>query len=102
MPSISPNFWIRSEDKDGKQLGGPHTPDFEVAARSEESHRMAFRVGKVSSSRSLNVFWASNSQHIANVCVVLLQALSSTAIDVLTSPELLKEIQREFKELQTQ
>ena len=41
-----PNFWIRSEDKDGKQLGGPHTPDFEKAARTEESHHIALKVAK--------------------------------------------------------
>lgn len=38
MPSLHTNFRIRSEDEDGVQLGGPHTPDFEKAARSEESY----------------------------------------------------------------
>lgn len=47
LPSISPNFWIRSEDSEGKQLGGPHTPEFEQAARTEEAHGLALRVGKV-------------------------------------------------------
>ncbi|KXT01538.1 hypothetical protein AC578_4549 [Pseudocercospora eumusae] len=70
-PSISPNFWIRSEDEHGKQLGGPHTPDFEKAARTEENHRMALRVAK---------------------------ALSATAVDMLTRPELLDEAKREFKD----
>ncbi len=38
LPSLHGNFWIRSEDEEGSQLGGPHTPDFEKAARSEESY----------------------------------------------------------------
>ncbi|KAF2764696.1 bacterial exopeptidase dimerization domain-containing protein [Teratosphaeria nubilosa] len=72
MPSISPNIWIRSEDKDGNQLGGPHTPDFEKAARTEEAHDMAMRGGK---------------------------ALAATALDVLTRPELLAEARKEFEDL---
>ncbi|SMR52655.1 unnamed protein product [Zymoseptoria tritici ST99CH_1E4] len=72
MPSISPNFWIRSEDKDGRQLGGPHTPDFEKAARTEEAHSMALRVGK---------------------------ALAATAVDVLTQPELLRKVKDEFQKM---
>lgn len=38
VPSLHANFWIRSEDEEGVQLGGPHTPDFERAARSEDSY----------------------------------------------------------------
>lgn len=72
MPSISPNFWIRSEDERGAQLGGPHTPDFERAARTEEAQQKAMRVGK---------------------------ALAATALDVLTRPELLHEVKREFEEM---
>ena len=72
MPSISPQFWIRSEDKDGSQLGGPHTPDFEKAARTEEAHEKAMRVGKT---------------------------LAGTAVDVLTRPELLDEVKKEFEEM---
>ncbi|KAK4541708.1 hypothetical protein LTR36_007417 [Oleoguttula mirabilis] len=72
MPSLSPNFWIRSEDKDGKQLGGPHTPDFEKAARTEEAHESAMRIAK---------------------------ALAATAVDVLTRPGLLAEAKREFDEM---
>ncbi|EMD00428.1 hypothetical protein BAUCODRAFT_62146 [Baudoinia panamericana UAMH 10762] len=72
MPSLSPNFWIRSEDADGKQLGGPHTPDFAKASRTEEAHSLAMRVGK---------------------------ALAATAVDVLTRPELLKEAKDEFQKL---
>jgi len=69
MPSISPNFWIRSEGKGGEQLGGPHTPDFEKAAASEESHKLALRAAK---------------------------ALAGTAVDVLTNPDLLAEVKKEF------
>lgn len=65
-----PNFWIRSEDKDGNQLGGPHTPAFEKAARTEEAHGISLRVGK---------------------------ALAATAVDMLTQPELLEEAKREFE-----
>ena len=65
MPSISPNFWIRSEDENGNQLGGPHTPDFEKAARTEDSHESAKRAAK---------------------------ALAAVAIDVLTRPGLLEEV----------
>lgn len=63
MPSISPNMCIKSAS------GGPHTPDFEKAARTEDAHRCALRVAK---------------------------GLAATAIDVLTQPELLKEAKREF------
>lgn len=69
---MQPNFWIRSEDKDGNQLGGPHTPDFEGAARTEEAHGLALRVAK---------------------------ALSGTAVDILMRPELLSEAKREFEEM---
>ena len=72
MPSISPSFWIRSENKDGAQLGGPHTPDFEKAARTEESHELAKRAAK---------------------------ALASVAIDVFTTPGLLKEAKKEFDDM---
>ncbi|KAF2207454.1 hypothetical protein CERZMDRAFT_62755 [Cercospora zeae-maydis SCOH1-5] len=63
VPSISPNFWIRSAS------GGPHTPDFEKASRTEEAHHLALRVGK---------------------------ALAATAVDVLTQPKFLQEVKREF------
>ena len=72
MPSISPSMWIRSEDKDGKQLGGPHTPDFEKAARTEEAHELAKRAAK---------------------------ALAATAVDVLSKGGLLDEIKREFDKM---
>jgi metal-dependent amidase/aminoacylase/carboxypeptidase family protein len=72
MPSISPSFWIRSEDKDGNQLGGPHTPDFEVAARSLESHELAKRVAK---------------------------SLAAVAVDIVATPGLLDEAKREFDEM---
>ncbi|CAK4033839.1 Peptidase M20 domain-containing 2 [Lecanosticta acicola] len=75
MPSISPNFWIRSEGEDGKQLGGPHTPDFERAARTEEAHDLALRVAI---------------------------ALSATAVDVLTDEDLLRQAKREFEEMKQQ
>ena len=70
MPSLHPNFWIRSEDEAGRQLGGPHTPDFEKAARTEEAHELAMRVGK---------------------------ALAATAVEVVVSAELLGEIKHEFE-----
>jgi hypothetical protein len=70
MPSISPSFWIRSEDKDGNQLGGPHTPDFEKAARSEESHESAKRAAK---------------------------ALAAVAVDIVSTPGLLDEAKKEFE-----
>ncbi|KAK5132605.1 hypothetical protein LTR08_008804 [Meristemomyces frigidus] len=72
MPSISPSCWIRSEDENGKQLGGPHTPDFEKAVRTMEAHEKAMRVGK---------------------------ALAATALEVLIRPELLASAKREFDEL---
>ncbi|KAI6843468.1 hypothetical protein KC342_g991 [Hortaea werneckii] len=59
------------QDDQGNQLGGPHTPDFEKAARTQEAHEKAMRVSK---------------------------ALAATAGDVLTRPELLREIRREFEE----
>ena len=34
LPSLHTNFWIESEG------GGPHTPDFEKAARSEDAYVM--------------------------------------------------------------
>lgn len=70
-----PNFWIRSEGKNGEQLGGPHTPDFEKAARTEEAHGLALRVAK---------------------------ALACTAVDVLTNSHLLQEVKREFEEMKKQ
>lgn len=72
MPSISPQFWLRSEDKDGNQLGGPHTPDFEKAARSPKSHELAVRAAK---------------------------ALAGVAIDILTEPSLLEEVKHEFEQM---
>lgn len=72
MPSLSPNVWIRSESQDGEQLGGPHTPGFEKAAGTEESHRMALRAAK---------------------------ALAATALGVVTSPDMLAEAKREFEHM---
>ena len=71
MPSLSPNFWIRSEDEDGNQLGGPHTPAFEKAARAEEAHECAMRVAK---------------------------ALAATAVEVLLKPKVLEEIKKDFEQ----
>ncbi|KAK4554800.1 hypothetical protein LTR86_007948 [Recurvomyces mirabilis] len=71
MPSLSPNFWIRSEDKDGKQLGGPHTPAFEKAARTEEAHGCAMRVAK---------------------------ALAAAAVEILVKPKLLEEVKKDFEQ----
>jgi hypothetical protein len=67
-----PSFWIRSETPDGKQLGGPHTPDFEKAARTPEAHDLALRAAK---------------------------ALAATAVDVLTQPEILRAVQEEFRSI---
>ena len=72
MPSLSSSVWVRSEDKDGNQSGGPHTPDFEKAARTEESHELAKRAAK---------------------------ALAATAVDVLTRDGLLEEAKREFDKI---
>ena len=72
MPSISPSFWIRSEDGDGNQLGGPHTPDFEKAARSAESHELAKRAAKT---------------------------LAAVAVDVVSTPGLLDEAKKEFEDM---
>ncbi|KAH0367706.1 hypothetical protein KCU65_g4496, partial [Aureobasidium melanogenum] len=69
FPSLSPGFWIESVAEDGKQGGGPHTPDFTRASRTEEAHDKALMVGK---------------------------ALAATAVDVLTVDGYLKEIRREF------
>ena len=71
MPSLSPNVWIRSEDPQGDQGGGPHTPDFERAARTEESHGKALRAAK---------------------------ALAATAVDMITDPDLLAEAKAEFED----
>lgn len=72
FPSLSPGFWIESVAKDGKQGGGPHTPDFTRASRTKEAHDKALMVGK---------------------------ALAATAVDVLTVDGYLKEIRREFERL---
>lgn len=72
LPSLHTSIWIRSEDDDGKQLGGPHTPDFTKAVRTEEAHSLAKRAAK---------------------------ALAVTAVDVLTCDGLLDEIKREFEEM---
>lgn len=47
----------------------PAAPDFEKAARTEEAHMLALRVAK---------------------------CLAATAIDVVTKPQLLAEVKREF------
>ncbi|KAG9843464.1 hypothetical protein KCU98_g7701, partial [Aureobasidium melanogenum] len=70
FPSLSPGFWIKSVAEDGKQGGGPHTPDFTRASRTKEAHDKALMVGK---------------------------ALAATAVDVLTVDGYLKEIRREFE-----
>lgn len=72
MPSIHPSFWIRSEDKNGNQLGGPHSPEFEKAARTEEAHELAKRASK---------------------------ALAAVAVDIVATPDLLDETQREFDDM---
>lgn len=72
VPSISAGFYIRSEDDNGKQMGGPHTPDFEKAARTEEAHDLTMRVGK---------------------------ALAATAVNVLSQKGLLEEVRREFAKI---
>lgn len=72
MPSISPNIWIRSEGKEGEQLGGPHTPDFEKAARTEESHDLAKRSAK---------------------------ALAAVGLDVMKNGNLLAEVKEEFEKM---
>ncbi|KAI5272144.1 hypothetical protein E4T47_04578 [Aureobasidium subglaciale] len=69
MPSLSPGFWIKSVDGEGKQGGGPHTPDFTRASRTKEAHEKALMVGK---------------------------ALAATAIDVLTVDGYLDEIKKKF------
>ncbi len=74
LPSIHSSFWIRSEDENGNQLGGPHTPDFEKAARTGEAHEMAKRTAK---------------------------ALAATAVDVLTKDGLLKEVKKEFEDMKS-
>ena len=51
---------------------GPHTPDFEKTARTEESHELAKRAAK---------------------------ALAATAVDVLTKKGLLDEIKQEFERM---
>lgn len=75
IPSLHPNFWLRSEDSEGNQLGGPHTPDFEKAARTEESHELAKRAAK---------------------------ALAATAVDVLTRKGLLDEVKKEFEKMKNE
>lgn len=72
VPSLSPGFWVRSEGEGGKQLGGPHTPDFTSAARRMEAHDRALMVGK---------------------------GLAATALDVLTVEGLLDDVKKEFKEM---
>ena len=77
--ALASAHYIKCEDLSGKvsedngvQLGGPHTPDFEKAARTEEAHTLAMRVAK---------------------------ALAATAIDMLTRPELLAAAKAEFGQL---
>ncbi|OBW64631.1 MAG: Uncharacterized protein AUREO_053070 [Aureobasidium pullulans] len=70
MPSISAGFRIESVARDGGQGGGPHTPDFTRASRTEKAHEKALMVGK---------------------------ALAATAVDVLTVEGYLEEIKKEFK-----
>ncbi|CAD0015247.1 unnamed protein product [Aureobasidium pullulans] len=70
MPSISAGFRIESVAEDGGQGGGPHTPDFTRASRTEKAHEKALMVGK---------------------------ALAATAVDVLTVEGYLEEIKKEFK-----
>ncbi|CAD0046832.1 unnamed protein product [Aureobasidium pullulans] len=70
MPSISAGFRIESVAEDGGQGGGPHTPDFTRASRTEKAHEKALMVG---------------------------QALAATAVDVLTVEGYLEEIKKEFK-----
>lgn len=72
VPSLSAGFWIRSEGEDGGQKGGPHTPDFAEAARTEEAHGLALRVAK---------------------------ALAATAVDVLSRKGLLEEVKKEFEDM---
>jgi hypothetical protein len=69
---MQPSFWIRSEKLDGTQLGGPHTPDFEEASRTEEAHVLSLRAAK---------------------------ALAATAVDVLALPEVLRAVQDEFRSI---
>ncbi|KAK6430360.1 hypothetical protein LTR95_013486 [Oleoguttula sp. CCFEE 5521] len=71
MPSLHAGFWIRSEDDDGKQLGGPHTPDFAEAAATVEAHGCAMQVA---------------------------MALAATAVEVLVNEKLLEEVKREFRD----
>ncbi|THW08172.1 hypothetical protein D6D25_07961 [Aureobasidium pullulans] len=70
MPSISAGFRIESVAEDGGRGGGPHTPDFTRASRTEKAHEKALMVGK---------------------------ALAATAVDVLTVEGYLEEIKKEFK-----
>lgn len=70
MPSISAGFRIESVAEDGGQGGGPHTPGFTRASRTEKAHEKALMVGK---------------------------ALAATAVDVLTVESYLEEIKKEFK-----
>ncbi|KAK6003377.1 hypothetical protein QM012_001222 [Aureobasidium pullulans] len=70
FPSLSPGFWIKSVSEDGKQGGGPHTPDFTRASRTKEAHDKALMVGN---------------------------ALAATAVDVLTKDGYLEEIRKEFE-----
>ncbi|GAB7358028.1 hypothetical protein MBLNU230_g0193t1 [Neophaeotheca triangularis] len=72
MPSISPEFWIRSVTTNGDQGGGPHTPDFETASRTEEAHGFAMRVAK---------------------------CLAATALDVLARKGFLEEVKEEFDKM---
>ncbi|THW58480.1 hypothetical protein D6D20_07177 [Aureobasidium pullulans] len=70
MPSISAGFRIESVARDGGQGGGPHTPDFTRASRTEKAHEKALMVGK---------------------------ALAATAVDVLIVEGYLEEIKKEFE-----
>ena len=74
MPSLHSSIWIRSKDENGEQLGGPHTPDFEKAARTEEAHELGKRAAK---------------------------ALAATAVDILVTPGLLEEVKKEFDEMKS-
>lgn len=47
IPSLHPSLFVKSVREDGKgQGGGPHTPDFEKAVRTEDAHEKAMEAAK--------------------------------------------------------
>ena len=87
LPSLHTNFWIESEG------GGPHTADFERAARSEHAYVMHLLPV------AIDEFDGADERSFSHDRAMrVAKALAATAVDVLTQPSLLEEVKREFRD----